>query len=132
MIATHKLRPTGSFFEDNCDDDKMLLYAKSSQPKLTDPCEPFIIKKFDIGEDRLQRQSSILSFQNLSIGDCTSVCDSQYSHLTPSINEPFVSEDATAEEKAMHCFLDNAGIFQVNIKQQLEEEKAKLERVSGY
>ena len=73
--------------------------------------DSFIVRNFEGGEHRMQRQSSILSFQNLSIGDCTSVCDSQYSHLTPSINEPYVSEDATAEEKAMHSFLDNLGIF---------------------
>ena len=51
-----------------------------------------------------------------------SVCDSQFSHYNPSINEPFVSENADPEEKEMHAFLDNAGIFQVNIKAQLAEE----------
>ena len=71
----------------------------------------------------VHRQSSILSFQNLSIGDCTSMADSQYSHYNPSINEPFVSDDADPEEKEMHRFLDLAGVYQINIKQQLEEEK---------
>lgn len=73
-----------------------------------------------------QRQSSILSFQNLSIGDCNSVCDSQFSHYNPAINEPFVSEDASPEEVAMHAFLDAAGVFQVNIKHQLEEERKSV------
>jgi hypothetical protein len=75
-----------------------------------------------LNEDVL-RQSSILSFTNLSIGDCTSVNDSQFSHYNPSINEPFVSENADPEEKAMHAFLDSCGIFQVNVKQQMEGEK---------
>ena len=56
------------------------------------------------------------SFNNLSIGDCTSVDDSTYSHFTPSINEPFVSDAADPQEKEMHAFLDCAGIFQVNVK----------------
>jgi hypothetical protein len=86
----------------------------------------------------VQRQSSILSFQNLSVGDCTSVADSQFSHYNPSINEPYVSEDADPAEKEMHRFLDNAGVFRINIKQQIEEEKKStysaspsLQRLSG-
>ena len=43
--------------------------------------------------------------------------------MNPSINEPVVSEDADPAERAIHAFLDLAGIYQVNIKQQLEEEK---------
>ena len=55
----------------------------------------------------LRRKNSMLSFQNLSIGDCTSICgDSTYSHYNPSINEPYVSDEATPEERAMHAFLD--------------------------
>ena len=67
-------------------------------------------------DNDLQRQSSILSYQGLSIDGSMSVCDSQFSHYNPSINEPFVSEDADPEEKEMHAFLDAAGVFQVNIK----------------
>mmetsp|Transcript_16919 Transcript_16919/g.21412 ORF Transcript_16919/g.21412 Transcript_16919/m.21412 type:complete len:86 (-) Transcript_16919:1975-2232(-) len=52
-----------------------------------------------------------------------SVNESQFSHYIPSINEPFVSEDADPIEKEMHAFLDSCGVFQVNIKQQLEIEK---------
>ena len=73
-----------------------------------------------------QRQESFLSFQALSIGDCNSVCDSQFSHYNPAINEPFVSEDASPDEVAMHAFLDTVGVFQVNIKHQLEEERKSL------
>ena len=40
-----------------------------------------------------------------------SVCDSHFSHYNPSINEPFVSDDADPEEKEMHAFLDLAGIY---------------------
>ena len=79
--------------------------------------------EYEGGNDNfLQRQSSIASFQNLSIDGSMSVCDSQFSHYNPSINEPFVSANADPEEKEMHAFLDNAGIFQVNIKAQLAEE----------
>ena len=63
-----------------------------------------------------QRQSSVLSFQNLSIDGSMSVCDSQYSHYNPSINEPVVSVNADPEEREIHAFLDSAGIYQVNIK----------------
>ena len=73
-----------------------------------------------------QRQSSFLSFQALSIDDCNSVCDSQFSHYNPAINEPFVSEDASPDEVAMHAFLDAAGVFQVNIKHQLQEERKSV------
>lgn len=59
----------------------------------------------------MMRQSSIASFHNLSIGDCNSVCDSQYSHYNPSINEPMVSTDADSDEKEIHAFLNVAGIF---------------------
>lgn len=72
------------------------------------------IRDFNGEAAAIQRQSSILSFQNLSIGE--SICDSQYSHYTPAINQPFVSEDASPEEREMHAFLDDAGVFQVNIK----------------
>lgn len=52
-----------------------------------------------------------------------SINDSQHSHYNPSVNEPFVSEDANPIEKAMHSFLDGMGIFQVNTSQQLNFEK---------
>ena len=55
----------------------------------------------------IKRRNSMLSFKNLSINDCTSICgDSTYSHYNPSINEPYVSDEATPEERAMHAFLD--------------------------
>ncbi len=86
-------------------------------PKIgKDNSDPFDIKDFAAEASHFQRQSSILSFQNLSIGDCNSVCDSQFSHYNPAINEPFVSEDASPDEVEMHAFLDAAGVFQVNIK----------------
>lgn len=40
-----------------------------------------------------------------------SVNESQMSHYNPSINEPYVPEDAGPIEKEMHSFLDRAGIF---------------------
>ena len=88
-------------------------------PKISIDTDPFGLKTnaFNGNSSFVQRQSSILSFQNLSVGDCTSINDSQYSHYNPSINEPFVSEDADPDEKEMHQFLDLAGVFQVNIKQ---------------
>jgi len=64
--------------------------------------DPFSIVKSSDECQLVVRQSSIASFQNLSIGDCTSVCDSQFSHYNPSINEPFVSTDADSDEKEMH------------------------------
>ena len=67
-------------------------------------------------KNEFQRQSSVLSFQNLSIDGSMSVCDSQYSHYNPSINEPVISVDADPEEREIHAFLDSAGIYQVNIK----------------
>lgn len=51
------------------------------------------------------------------------MCASEYSHYNPSINEPFVSDNADPAERAMHEFLDMAGIFQINMKAQLQEEK---------
>lgn len=64
----------------------------------------------------VHRQNSIISYQNLSVGDCTSVTDSQFSHYNPSVNEPYVSDDADPAEKEMHRFLDSCGIFQINVK----------------
>ena len=73
------------------------------------------------------QQSSTASFLNLSINDCESAVGSQYSQYNPSINEPLVEDDATPDEKQMHTFLDMCGVFQINIKQQLEiEKKQKL------
>ena len=40
-----------------------------------------------------------------------SLCDSEFSQYNPSINEPFISEDADPEEKEIHSFLDAAGVF---------------------
>ena len=81
----------------------------------------------DAPDGAVQRRSSILSFQNLSIDGGLSACDSQFSHYNPSINEPFVPDDASAEEREMHAFLDAAGVFQVNVKGQLaEEQKASI------
>ena len=45
------------------------------------------------------------------------------SHYQPSINEPFIMDDASPEEKAMHAFLDQVGVYQVNVKQQFDTEK---------
>ena len=52
-----------------------------------------------------------------------SLCDSEFSQYNPSINEPFISEEADPEEKEMHSFLDAAGVFQINIKAQMAEEQ---------
>ena len=71
------------------------------------------------------RQASFASFQNLSF-DCTSVNESQFSHYNPSVNEPCVFDVEDQTEREMHAFLDNLGIFQVNIKQQLEIEKKSV------
>jgi len=38
------------------------------------------------------------------------------------INEPFVAPDASEEEKAIHSFLDQCDIFQVNVSNALKEE----------
>ena len=99
--------------------------AATMPPKISLNIDPFGLKN-----SLVHRQSSILSFQNLSIGDCTSVTDSQYSHYNPSINEPFVSDDADPDEKEMHAFLDQCGVFQVNIKQQLEDDKKSTYQAS--
>ena len=111
------LRPSGSLLVDT----KLPVMTKNktqlTPPKITEPFEAYGFRNFGEDEATMKRQASILSFQNLSIDDCGSVCDSQYSHFNPSINEPFVSEDATHEEKSIHAFLDAAGIFQVNVKQ---------------
>ena len=40
----------------------------------------------------------------------------------PCINEPFVAPDASEEEKAIHAFLDQCDIFQINVKNQIYEE----------
>jgi len=84
---------------------------------------PSPVTTINNNNNELQRQLSSLSFQNLSIDGSMSVCDSQYSHYNPSINEPFVSDDADPQEKQMHTFLDACGIFQVNMKVQLAEEQ---------
>ena len=69
----------------------------------------------------LARRSSILSaYNDLSIqSDVFSVVDSTASVFAPSINEPCLDGNASPEEHAMHDFLNNAGIFQVNVKDQL-------------
>ena len=80
----------------------------------------------------IQRQNSIASsFQNLSLNDGLSINDSQYSIYNPSINEPFVPDDADPLEKEMHAFLDQCGIFQINIKQQLDQEKKSTHTASS-
>lgn len=68
----------------------------------------------------VHRQSSIASIFNLSINND---CDSQFSQYAPSINEAFVPEDADPIEKQMHAFLDQYGVKQINIKDQLKMEK---------
>lgn len=96
------------------DTDKLKLAGTATMPpQIGKTVDPFGVRKFceDNNSGLVLRQNSILSFQNLSIGDCTSVGDSQFSHYNPSINEPFVSEDADPEEKEMHRFLDLAGVF---------------------
>ena len=69
----------------------------------------------------LARRSSMFSAYNeLSIqSDVFSVVDSTASVFAPSINEPCLDDNASPEEHAMHDFLNNAGIFQVNVKDQL-------------
>ena len=86
----------------------------------------------DEDKTRVQRQNSMASsFQNLSLNDAMSVNDSQHSHYNPSINEPFISADADLLEKEMHAFLDHCGIFQVNLRQQLESEKRSTHTASS-
>lgn len=81
------------------------------------------IRNFNAQDDDFKRQSSIASFQNLSIGDFQSACESQASHYCPSVNEHVIPVDATEEEREMHQFLDSTGIFSVNVKDQLKSEK---------
>jgi len=71
----------------------------------------------------LCRQTSLASFQNLSIShDAISDRASQLSSYEPVINKPYVDEDASAEEKEIHAFLDSLDIFQINVKSQLRED----------
>ena len=84
--------------------------------------KPNFEKESDAGNG-FQRQSSFLSYQNLSIDGRMSLCDSEFSQYNPSINEPFISDDADPDEKEMHAFLDAAGVFQINIKAQMAEEQ---------
>lgn len=51
-----------------------------------------------------------------------SVNDS-HSAYQPSINVPVMFDESDSFEKDLHAFLDAAGIFQINVKQQLECEK---------
>ena len=136
--STLKLKPGQSLFARSCQADESvsdnMMRSKTKQysglaalnPEGLFPVARQTEKTSEEESYMLMRKSSILSYQNLSIGDCTSVNDSQYSLYNPSINEPFVSDDADPEEKAMHSFLDCCGVFQVNVKMQLEEEKKSV------
>lgn len=63
--------------------------------------------------NQLARRSSILSgYHGLSINsDAISVADSTVSVCAPSVNEPILPDSASPEERAMHEFLDDLGIF---------------------
>ena len=52
-----------------------------------------------------------------------SVCDSTASHIPASINEPVLHDNASADELAVHNFLNEVGIFQVNVKDQLTADQ---------
>lgn len=93
--------------------DEIMFNRESPPTKFENEEDPFNARIQIVGnhEDNLHRQRSIISFENLSINGSMSVCDSHFSHYNPSINEPFVSEDADPEEKEMHAFLDLAGIY---------------------
>ena len=53
----------------------------------------------------------MFSFTKLSlVSDVYSVTDSVYSHA-PSVCLPYISDQASAEEKEIHSFLDNANIY---------------------
>ena len=60
-----------------------------------------------------RRSSQLSSYNGLSIqSDMQSVVDSTASVYAPSeINEPWISDNASKEEIAMHDFLNAAGIF---------------------
>ena len=51
------------------------------------------------------------------------MCDSTFSHYNPSVYDVILSPDADEDEVAMHEFLNDLGVHQVNVKQQLEAEK---------
>lgn len=119
-----------------CDFDPHTMLNKLSCAKTMPPMMSKLGDPFGIGRhhesEAMKRQSSMLSsFQNISLFDCNSVDDSQLSHYQPSINEPYVDHDASPEVKAMHAFLDCTGIFQVNVRQQLDSEKKQTYTASG-
>lgn len=95
------------------------LYAASMPPKISQESEIAGIRPFEPRQSTVLRQSS---FASLSIRDDLSETVSQYSVYNPSVNEPFVCDEADPLEKAMHAFLDSAGIFQINVKLQLQCE----------
>ena len=82
------------------------------------------MRAFEDDGAAMKRQLSIASFQNLSLNDCNSICDSQFSHYNPSVNEIFIPEEADEDERAIHEFLTMAGVKSINVKQQLEQEKS--------
>ena len=51
------------------------------------------------------------------------MCDTEFSHYNPSVYDAYISPDADEDELAMHEFLDSVGIYQVNVKLQIEAEK---------
>ena len=66
---------------------------------------------------------SFNDFAGLSIGDNNSVCDSEFSRYNPSVYDYQIPVDAEDDERAMHEFLDSVGVYQINVKVQIESEK---------
>ena len=45
------------------------------------------------------------------------------SYIGQSVNQVYMQEDATEEERAIHQFLDACGIFGINVKNQLKDDQ---------
>ena len=69
------------------------------------------------------RQNSLASYSNLSLSADAMSDNSGISAPGPCTNQPFIADDATEEEKAIHAFLDKCDIYQINVKNQIDAEK---------
>ena len=52
-----------------------------------------------------------------------SECASQASYIEHTRNKPYIADDAGPDELAMHDFLDQIDVFQINVKQMLRDEQ---------
>lgn len=98
------------------------MFAASMSPKVSKGLATIIgVQPFESKHAAIVRQASFASYQNVSLDNMS--INSHISACNPSINEPVVFDESDLFERDMHAFLDAAGIFQVNVKQQLECEK---------